>query len=230
MALGITAISQSPISALGGTNVNVSVSGIDLNTNIGIETIQGNAKITLTGIPLTLVVDDASIALNTPVDLTGEDLNINLGNETVAVDTTVEVTGEQLNWSPIGTYSISIDNNQSIIAGPEQELETDLGDLTLTGTANVTVTGLSSSINLGDETAFTDITVEVTGQNIGTVEVNSVEIVLNTPVDLTGQQLNTALGTPFITAWSRVDPDVNNTWTDVDPGVTNTWTDVDIAA
>jgi len=228
--LGITALSQSPISSLGGTNVNVAVTGEQLTSNTGATTIQANANVFLTGIPLTSTVDDVTVALNTPVNVTGEDLTINLGDENVVTDVAVEVTGEQLNWSPIGTYSISADGNQSIIAGPEQELETDLGDLTLTGTANVSVTGLNASITLGDETAFTDVTVEVTGQDIGTVEVNSVEIDLNTPVDLTGQQLNTALNTPLITAWSNVDPGVSNTWTEVDTQDTNTWTEVDIAA
>ena len=227
--LGITALSQSPISSLGGTNVNVNVTGIDLTTSLGIETIQANANVILTGIPLTSTVDDVTVALNTPVDLTGEDLTINLGDESAITDVVASVTGEQLDWT-IGTYSISADGNQSIIAGPEQELETDLGDLTLTGTANVPVTGLNASITLGDETAFTDVTVEVTGQDIGTVEVNSVEIDLNTPVDLTGQQLNTALNNPLITAWSNVDPGVTNTWTEVNTSDTAVWVEVDLAA
>jgi hypothetical protein len=227
--LGITALSQSPISSLGGTNVNVSVTGIDLTTSLGIETIQANANVILTGIPLTSTVDDVTIDLNTQVNLTGEDLTINLGDENAVTDVAVEVTGEQLDWT-IGTYSISADGNQSIIAGPEQELETDLGSLTLTGTANVPVTGVSASITLGDESAFTDVDVAVTGQNIGTVEVNSVEIDLNTPVDLTGQQLTVALNNPLITAWSNVDPGVNNTWTEVNTSDTAVWVEVDLAA
>ena len=227
--LGITALSQSPISSLGGTNVNVAVTGIELTTNLGVETVQANANVILTGIPLTSTVDDVTVALNTPVDLTGEDLTINLGDESAITDVVASVTGEQLDWT-IGTYSISADGNQSIIAGPEQELETDLGSLTLTGTANVPVTGVSASITLGEENAFTDIDVAVTGQDIGTVEVNSVEIDLNTPVDLTGQQLTVALNNPLITAWSNVDPNVTNTWTEVNTEDTNTWREVDIAA
>jgi hypothetical protein len=52
----------------------------------------------------------------------------------------------------------------------------------------------------------------------------SVTIDLNTPVDLTGQQLTVALNSPLITAWSNVDPDVTNTWTEVNTSDTaNTW-------
>ena len=38
-------------------------------------------------------------------------------------------------------------------------------------------------------------------------------------VDVTGQSLTSAVGSPLIISWSNVDP-----------GVTNTWTEVDIAA
>ena len=51
--LGITAISQSPIASLGGTNVNVNVTGIELTSNIGASTIQANANVNVTGIQLT---------------------------------------------------------------------------------------------------------------------------------------------------------------------------------
>ena len=101
--------------------------------------------------------------------------------------------------------------------------------VTVTGTANLNVTGSAMTIAQGDETAFTDVDVAVTGQSLTTAE-GSVEVKLNTPVDLTGQQLNTALNTPLITAWSNVDPGVTNTWTEVDTEDTNIWTDVDIAA
>ena len=45
--LGITAISQSPIASLGGTNVTVAVTGSQLTTNIGNENTTANANITV---------------------------------------------------------------------------------------------------------------------------------------------------------------------------------------
>ena len=47
---------------------------------------------------------------------------------------------------------------------------------------------------------------------------------------VTGIDLTITTGSPLITAWSNVDPDVTNTWTEVDKDVTNIWTEVDIAA
>ena len=62
--LGITALSQSPISSLGGTNVNVAVTGIQLTSNIGATTVQANANIDVTGIQLTSSVESVVIDLN----------------------------------------------------------------------------------------------------------------------------------------------------------------------
>jgi hypothetical protein len=67
--LGITALSQSPISSLGGTNVNVAVTGIQLTSNIGATTVQANANIDVTGIPLTSSVESVVIDLNTIVEV-----------------------------------------------------------------------------------------------------------------------------------------------------------------
>jgi hypothetical protein len=53
--LGITALSQSPISSLGGTNVNVAVTGIQLTSAIDALTVQANANVNVTGISLTLL-------------------------------------------------------------------------------------------------------------------------------------------------------------------------------
>ena len=52
--LGITAIAQSPIASLGGTNASVAVSGIELTTAVGAVTITAiqNPTIELTGVNL----------------------------------------------------------------------------------------------------------------------------------------------------------------------------------
>ena len=50
--LGITAISQSPIASLGGTNVNVAVTGLQLTTSIGASSTQADAIVSHSGIQL----------------------------------------------------------------------------------------------------------------------------------------------------------------------------------
>jgi hypothetical protein len=76
--LGITALSQSPISSLGGTNVNVAVTGIQLTSSLNSVTIKADANAFPTSQLLTSTVDNVTVALNTPVDLLGEELTINL--------------------------------------------------------------------------------------------------------------------------------------------------------
>ena len=53
--LGITAIAQSPIAALGGTNANAQVTGIQLTSNIG-QQILPNVEVTLGGQQLGLLL------------------------------------------------------------------------------------------------------------------------------------------------------------------------------
>jgi len=160
------------------------------------------------------------------VDVTGLELTSELGNVTVTAiqNPTVAVTGIEL------TGALGQAQTDPDVIAVGQQLSITTATPTIIADANIEVTGQSLTPTLGDEIAFTDVTVEVTGINAGTVEVNSVEIDLNTPVDLTGNSLNIDQASPSIIAWSNVDPDVTNVWTEVDTEDNNTWSEVDIAA
>jgi hypothetical protein len=114
--------------------------------------------------------------------------------------------------------------------------------------------------NIGDESAFTDHTVEVTGQELamsmgeevptGNANVSLTGIQLTSSIGdveqetkyaVTGVQMATSVGS--VTTVGNADIDVTgiqlqtNTgnpnitaWTEIDPGVTNVWTPVDRAA
>ena len=79
--LGITAISQSPIASLGGTNVNVAVTGQQLTTAQGNSVATGDALVNVTGIQLTSNINSVSIDLNTEVSVTGSQLTLSFGEE-----------------------------------------------------------------------------------------------------------------------------------------------------
>ena len=102
--LGITAIAQSPIASLGGTNASVAVSGIELTTAVGAVTI-------------TIV----SKSYNTSNRC--KCLQLNLG--AIQVDPDVIATGQDLSFV-IGPYSIQADATGVILQG-ENELETSVG-------------------------------------------------------------------------------------------------------
>ena len=228
--LGITALSQSPIASLGGTNVNVNVTGQQLNAVLGTETIKGDANVTLTSLNLlNLTTGVETVDLNTEVNLTGLNLlNLSLGDEAGVGNANITLTGLTALSTTIGPYSIQADGNQSIVAGAEQELETDAGSVTTTADANVTLTTNLLNFAIGNEQVDVNTPVDVSGTSAST-GIGSVTIDLNQEVSVTGQSLTTAINTPLVTAWSNVDPGVTNTWTDVTT-VSNVWVEVDIAA
>jgi len=232
--LGITAIAQSPIASLGGTNASVEVTGIALTTTTG--------SVSITAIQ------------NPTIQLTSVTASTTLG--AIQVDPDVIVTGEQLT-TVIGPYSVQADATTTIIAGSEKELETSVGTVTLISAVDAPVTGTPMTSAVGDvdatftvlvsgidmtatpgdldisgtatvslstnlltisdssPTVIIDVTVEPTGINL-TTALNSTTVALNTPVDLTGFAMTITEGTPGTVAWSDVDPNVSNTWTEVD--------------
>ena len=234
--LGITAIAQSPLASLGGTNANVNVTGNQLTSAVG--------SVSITAIQ------------NPTIQLTTNLLNTQTG--AIQVDPDVIVTGEQLSFV-IGTYSVSADGNATIVAGPEKELETSVGTVTvnangltilsgvnattavgqvdgvftvlvsgnelesdtgtigpITGTANVTAA--TNLLTISDEPVDVsiDVTASITGLTLMTTAVASVTVDLDTPVDLTGQQMAANVGNTGTIAWSNVDPGVSNVWVEVD--------------
>ena len=233
--LGITAIAQSPIASLGGTNASVEVTGIALTTATG--------SVSITAIQ------------NPTIQLTGVTASTTLGN--IQVDPDVIVTGEQLT-TVIGPYSVQADATTTIVAGSEKELETSVGTVTLISAVDAPVTGVNMTSAVGQvDATFTvllsgldittstgtlsatgdanvnattnlltisdqavdisiDVTASVTGLTTMTTAVASVTVDLDTPVDLTGQQMSISVGNTGTIAWSNVDPGVSNVWVEVD--------------
>ena len=233
--LGITAIAQSPIASLGGTNANVAVTGNALTTTTG--------SVSITAIQ------------NPTIQLTTNLLNTQTG--AIQVDPDVIATGQQLSFV-IGTFSVQADATTTIVAGSEKELETSTGTLSfeissevfpsgiqmttavgsvdiisavnpsgvqantstgtiaLTGDANVSVS--TNLLTISDQAVDVSINVSfaVNGLSTLTTSLNSVTTQADTPVPVTGQQLTITEGNPGTIAWSNVDPGVSNVWVEVD--------------
>jgi hypothetical protein len=92
--LGITALSQSPIASLGGTNVDVAVTGIQLTSSINSVIAQADANAFPTSQLLTTIVDAVVTKADANVFPTGIQLSPNLGNVDIDLNTPVDVTGE----------------------------------------------------------------------------------------------------------------------------------------
>ena len=232
--LGITAIAQSPIASLGGTNASVAVSGIELTTAVGAVTITAiqNPTIQLTGVTATTTL--GAIQVDPDVIATGQDLTVRIGPYSIQADATgVILQGENELETAVGNVTLDIAVDAPLtgsamtsavgdvdatftVAVSGIDLTTSTGTLAATGDANVDVTTNLLTISDGEETVSIDVTATVTGLATMTTALNSVTVDLNTPVDITGQQLTISEGNTGTIAWSNVDPGVSNTWVEVD--------------
>ena len=232
--LGITAIAQSPIASLGGTNASVAVSGIELTTAVGAVTITAiqNPTIQPTGVTATTTL--GAIQVDPDVIATGQDLTVRIGPYSIQADATgVILQGENELETAVGNVTLDIAVDAPLtgaamtsavgdadatftVAVSGIDLTTSTGTLAATGDANVDVTTNLLTISDGEESVSIDVTVAVTGLTTMTTALNSVTVDLNTPVDVTGQQLTISQGNTGTIAWSNVDPGVSNTWVEVD--------------
>ena len=232
--LGITAIAQSPIASLGGTNASVAVSGIELTTAVGAVTITAIQNPTVQPTGVTAATTLGAIQVDPDVIATGQDLTVRIGPYSIQADATgVILQGENELETAVGNVTLDIAVDAPLtgasmtsavgdadatftVAVSGIDLTTSTGTLAATGDANVDVTTNLLTISDGEENVSIDVTVAVTGLITMTTALNSVTVDLNTPVDVTGQQLTISEGNTGTIAWSNVDPGVSNTWVEVD--------------
>jgi len=130
------------------------------------------------------------------------------------------------------TDMINAVNEQSLV------LETNIGDESAFTDHTVEVTGQELTMSMGEETPTADANVELTGiqltSSIGTVDAIIV-------INVTGIQMSTSIGSVIVTGNANIDVtgielqssagNANVTaWAEIDPGVSNVWTEVDLAA
>ena len=130
------------------------------------------------------------------------------------------------------TDMINAVNEESLV------LENNIGEETAFTDVAVSVTGQELTISIGEETIQANADVDVSGINI-TSFIGQVD--QNTSYSVTGNDLTISLGNEGTIGNANVDAtgttltssvgSINITaWSEIDPGVSNTWTDVDLAA
>ena len=165
------------------TEQSYPVTGNSLASNTGSMSFQGDVAPTITGV-------QAASAASTP-------------------GTSVFVTGVQ-STSSIGTFSISGDNNLTVVV-TEQGMTSSTGTLpqtvdipgvgttsssgtiTMTGDCNLTLTGLGTTASLGDETATGGATTAVTGNSL-TLSEGDVTTTAGATVSVTGIAMTPSIG------------------------------------
>jgi len=218
------------------TDQNISVTGVSLTSSVGDET-QTVTKTTgwnrdhdiNTGAEIGWG-DQQWGAVGLSQALTGQALSVSLGTETVATDQNISVTGVATT-SSIGTFSISGDSQVTVVAASEPKLDISVGTAeadpehvvdasgnamtSATGTVltSVFVTGLGTTLSLGDETQETSYeapSVSVTSST-GTVSIRT-----DVSFTLTGVSATSTTGTLQGTFWSIVDDSNSDiSWTEV---------------
>ena len=201
---GVTLLGDASVTAQG--DGSVTLTGEQANTSVGKTEIP---VVIDSGIEITSTLGDAFGGPNIEIQLTtasaqpwgetawgdgewGQSVgtDIAIGADAVLTPSIeVLVTGEQLNWT--------------------------IGTETVTGDANVILSGVSAEIFQGDENAFTDVTAEPTGQQL-TTQLNDVVAGISQLIIPTGVTATVSTGIMGINAWAVIEPNASTTWSVVD--------------
>jgi len=127
---------------------------------------------------------------------------------------TISVTGNQVTIS-IGDTNISAD---SIVEIPTpSQVVLGFGSVTITGDANLSVTGSQVTLGTGNVTVTAGATVSPSGNSL-VISSGTVTITGDANVDPTGSTLTLASGTAQAITWSEIIPGATMVWTPIDPG------------
>ena len=218
------------------TDQNISVTGIGMTSSLGDESV---AVTKTTGWNRdTDINTGGSIgwsdqqwgATGGSFALTGQALTSSLGEESLTTDQNISVTGVS-NTSSLGTFSISGDGQTTVVAGSETAMQSAVGQAeadpefvvfpsgnaltSALGTVetSVFVTGLGTTLSLGDETQETIYEAPSVSMESRTGDVSIVISVDFTP---TGISVTSSTGNLQGTFWSEVDDSNSDiSWTEV---------------
>jgi hypothetical protein len=238
-------ILQEPTGVLASVNINsvfagevvtVEISTNVLNVTLGDESISGNADVPVFIESMlayassgSTITGDANLTLNSLL------LNVSTGTVDHIIDVAVDVTapGSPTTW---GSYAwgqqawgqivgLEIDQGGEEVVVPSIEVDVIGQQLNISsntpfiiGDANLTLSGTSLTISLGDESGLPNTIVDLTGILLNLVEGTASGQVVNI-ISVTGVSATISTGKLYVSAWAVVDI-----------GVTNTWSVVDIAA
>jgi hypothetical protein len=200
-----TVETDSPI--LIGT-ANIDVTGVELTGSTG--QLEYEAKYLIGSVEATSIAGDA------------------FGGELVEVQVTTasaqpwgEVAWGDGQWGQSVGTDIGIGSDEVVVPSVEvavtgEELSSNTGDEIVTGNAVITSTSIELDLELGNEDAFTKVTVSVTGNSIGTIEIGDYLAGISAEAQPSGVTMTTSSGTIGLNAWELVDPGTAPTWAVVD--------------
>ena len=114
----------------------------------------------------------------------------------------------------IGGEEVAVPSVEVAVTG--EELSSDTGDEVITGDANLSLTGIGLDLQLGDEDAFTNVRINVSGNDVGTIVIGDYLAGISAEAQPSGVTMTSSSGTIGLNAWELVDPGTAPTWTVVD--------------
>jgi len=209
---------------------NLDITGVQANFTIGNETVSAEANVGVTGSEIT--GNTGQLEYEAKYLIGSAEATSILGNafggEVVEVQVTTASAQPwgQASWGD-GQWGQSVGTDIGIggeeVAVPSVEVEvtgiglsSNTGNESVTGDSNLSLTGIALDIQQGNEDAFTKVTVNVTGNSIGTIEIGDFLAGISAEALPTGVTMTTTTGIMSVNAWAVVDPGTAPTWTPVD--------------
>jgi hypothetical protein len=206
---------------IGSAEATTTVNSVDVQANADVE-VSTNI---ING-------DTGQLEYEATYSFDGSQANVTAGNafggEVVEIQVTTasaqpwgELTWGEGEWGQSVGTDIAIGADTVLI--PSQEVDvtgntitTTVEDVSITADANVSATSVTAEVFLGNENTFTDVTVELTGQELGPIVIGDFLAGISQLVVPTGVTATTTNGTIGINAWAVVETSSNTTWTVVD--------------
>jgi len=194
--------------ASGLANANVDVTGEEITGSTG--QLEYEAIYSFDGSQANITAGDAfggevvEIQVTTASAQPWGELDWGEGQWGQSVGTDIGIGGEE-----VAVPSVEVD-----VTGIE--LSSNTGNESVTGDSNLSLTGIALDIQQGDEDAFTNVRVNVTGQELGPFVIGDYLAGISITVEPTGVTSTVSTGIMGINAWAVVDPGTAPTWTVVD--------------
>ena len=183
----------------------------------------------VTGIPLTATLQYQEAVVN----VTGIAMSMQEGDETPEANTIAQVSATSVaTWNGNFAWGYGVWGNQQVttLAMSMQEGNLDpapdvsltgnaaamfLGEETITGDANLDLTGISLTFTLGTAVGDANTIASPSGILLSMQEGDE-GTTANARVNLTGNALTTATGTVYNLIWNQVNTGTTSAWTEVD--------------
>ena len=209
---------------------NIDMTGVQANFTIGNETVSAEANVGVTGSQLTGSLGQLEYEakyLIGSAEATSIVGNV-FGGELVEVQVTTasaqpwgEVAWGDGQWGQSVGTDIGIGGEEVAVPSVEVdvtgiELSSNTGNEAVTADSNLSLTGIGLDLQLGDEDAFTNVRINVSGNDVGTIVIGDYLAGISAEAQPSGVTMTSSSGTIGLNAWELVDPGTAPTWTVVD--------------